>query len=143
PVYQGTYWFSIGTTMAQTPVCVHAQLTLDSAALAVALTWSIEPWERAVTMRCDATGIVTYTHFSDSFGTYYGNATNDPCKSEVVYGFNDRGGDLHSHPRFTTTAQFNAGLGCLGNTNPQSDAALQALNVLNEDYSGGDITNGA
>jgi hypothetical protein len=150
PVYIATYWFYFGASgPATTTVCVAAQSVLDSAAIAVAVGWPTgEPFERAVTMKCDgnpAPGVVTYLHFSDSFGDFYGNATDDPCASQVVWGASlpGRGGDLHSHPKFTTTAQFNRGVGCNGDLTPRDATYLQARNVINEQLSGVDITNGA
>jgi hypothetical protein len=95
-----------------------------------------------VTLRCGATGVVTYTHFSDSFGEQYGNATNDPCKSEVLATFNERGGDLHSHPWFNTTEEFNRGNGCYGDTTPKTFEFLMNLNLENENFSALDVVTG-
>src|SRR5690606_25621954 len=114
PVYYGSSSWHLDDTSAQTAVCVHDQSVIDSAALAVAQAWPIGPTERGVTMVCSSTGIVTYLEFNDSFGDYYlGFTTNDPCKSGVVTNFTGlgRAGDLHSHPKFDNTAQYNRGLG--------------------------------
>lgn len=144
PVYYGTALYQLGQTTGQAIVCVAQTSILDSAAVAVALNWPTgEPWERNVTMKCDSSGIVTYPFWSDSFGQFYGYPTNDPCKSYTLAAdFPERAGELHSHPYFTTTEEYNRGNGCHGDKTPRSEAFLQSMNAANEDFSGYDVANG-
>ena len=122
-------------------MCAANDSTVDSAAIVVANGWPADPWERAVTIMCGTSGNVTFTHFSDSFGTIYGNPTSDPCKSQVLSG-PSVAAQLHSHPFFNTVSEYLAGNACLGDSTPPhpTPAELTATNVNNSNnFSAEDI----
>lgn len=133
--YQGSGpLIGVGTTTAQTTVCVPNQSVLDSAAIAVAVGWPTEPWERGVSIHCRGSAPLTYDYFTDSFGTIYGYPTHDPCGSTTVT-YTEMAGHLHSHPYFNTNAEYNAENGCHGEPRTMTPQELSDYNASNEGFS--------
>lgn len=139
-IESGTNANYLGTTHdTKTVLCTSANSStaFDQAAVTQALAWPAnEPFERAVSIRCLSPGTfeIVPGSLNDSFREIYpsGAFSNDPCLSTIttptLYGSTL---GLHTHPHFTTAAQYLRGNGCNGDTNYPSPAQLQQINQQN------------
>ncbi len=93
-------------------------------------------------MFCAGQNVITYGYYSDSFGIWYSGATvtNDPCATAITRPTNWVAA-AHSHPFFTTAAQYRAGVGCGGDRSFLNSQELQAVNATNANFGPGDISN--
>ncbi len=135
---------NLGTTMDEVdvlpppPPC-ESMSAIDAAAITEMLSWQPqpEPFERGARLLCQ-NGQVVVGNRASSFGPEddpegpYGPTvttpnTQDPCGA-IVVGTAALAG-IHSHPYFWDAGDYNAGIACEGNPDP--DVTQVELNILN------------
>ena len=115
----------------------------DQSGVSAVLQWPVrEPYERGVTMFCAGPNVITYGYYSDSFGIWYSGVTvtNDPCATAITRPTNWVAA-AHSHPFFTTPAQYRAGVGCRGDRSFLTVDELNGVNSTNANFGSGDTSN--
>ena len=142
--YVGTNTYHFGDTEMQVGVARCSTATVNQAAINVTRSWPArEPFERAVTIYCVGPDVLTFGNYNDSFGEIYTdfpNPTNDPCATRVYPQPDGNSAGAHSHPYFTSAAQYKRGAGCHGqNWYTPSPSELATLNQQNVNFSDGDI----
>ena len=93
-------------------------------------------------MFCAGPNVITYGYYSDSFGIWYSGVTvtNDPCATAITRPTNWVAA-AHSHPFFTTPAQYRAGVGCRGDRSFLTVDELNGVNSTNANFGSGDTSN--
>ncbi len=119
---------SSGTPVPGEPSC--SPVVIDQAAINSVFQWpKKEPYERGVTLVCAGIDVITPRNQTTSWTT-----TQDPCATAIQpapYWV----AAAHSHPFFTTAAQYRAGVGCLRDQNVLTPTQLNQVNILNEEFS--------
>lgn len=91
-----------------------------------------EPFERGARIFCNSGQVAVdsrYSSFPPPIGPWQANPTYDPCR--VFLNPVDALAVVHSHPFFSSPADYNAGNGCNGQPDPTiSQVQLNALNFL-------------
>ncbi len=100
-----------------------------------------EPFERGARIFCQFGQVAVdsrYSSFQPPIGPWWGNPTNDPCR--VFLNHVDALAAIHSHPYFWNAADYNAGIACNGQPEPNiSQVQLNILNFhVNTDFSSAD-----
>ena len=125
------------TLTVNEPSCNDA--SIHSGMISTMSSWSPLPYERSFLMRCTGTNTVSTLAFNDSFHEVWSGAsmTNDPCRVDVGWIPNyNLVGAAHSHPLFTTAAEYNRRNGCHSDKDPFiTPSELNNINLQNEEFS--------
>ena len=112
----------------------------DVTAKAVLSNLPVQPYEYSTTFICvvlpNSPNAIESMYLTSSFSA---GEAQDPCK---VNQYLDRSEDIkgvgHTHPYFTSAAQYNAGVGCFEDKTPPNEDQLDLLNERNKHFSNGD-----
>jgi hypothetical protein len=138
--YKFTWPWPQGSSSAQTTICKSSVSAIDAAARDFLLAWPYQAWEISMSMYCPSnpTSSITYDGYFESFGAVA--PTNDPCRVSVAVGATNQAGLVHTHPKFTTAAEYMRGNGCNNDqpNPPPTYEELQTINALNAAFSAAD-----
>jgi hypothetical protein len=139
--YIGSYFYYYGSTLQTAITCPGPEI--DNVKTQLLAMPSQEPFERAFAIDCIGQTTMSYVRFTDSFAQIYPplgtGPTMDPCRTNILVGPSTVGA-AHTHPYFTTAAQYLAEGGCHGDTVTPTISELNQLNQANVNFGSGDIS---